>query len=137
MYCKCHKKASILVYLFKLEMKRFFMTAFLAVGLLVSANAQDKKPAVKLPAYYSPEFLDELKATPEQKAAINKLMDDFKAESKKVRANSALTDEEKKTEIKRLTKERTTAYYKVLNAEQNEYVKEKRKQLAAEAAQMN
>jgi len=117
-------------------MKRFFMTAFLAVGLLVSANAQDKKPVVKLP-YYSQEFLDELKATSEQKAAINKLMDDFKAESKKVKANSALTDDEKKAEIKRLTKERTTAYYNVLNAEQNQYIKEKRKQLAAEAAQSN
>ena len=124
------------MYLFKLEMKRFFMTAFLAVGLLVSSNAQDKKPAVKLP-YYSQEFLDELKATPEQKAAINKLMDDFKAESKKVKANTALTDDEKKAEIKRLTKERTDAYYKVLNAEQNQYIKEKRKQLAAEAAQSN
>lgn len=117
-------------------MKRFFVIASLAIGLLTSAHAQDQKPAVKIP-YYSQEFLEELKATPEQKAAIKKLMDDFKAASKKVKANTALSEDEKKAEIAKLTKDRTAAYYKVLNEEQNQYIKAKKKQLAAEAAQSN
>lgn len=113
-------------------MKKIFLTAFLSLSLLVSINAQEAKPA-KI-QYYSQEFLDEIKATPEQKDAIKVIVDKAKAATKEVKANTALSDDDKKAELTKINKERTTAYYQILTPEQNKYIKEKRKQLAAEAA---
>lgn len=96
-------------------MKKIFLTLALAIGMSVAVNAQTAK---KLNPF-SVETLDELKATDEQKKQVEDQTKEVIAKIAAIKKNTALSEEEKKTEHQKVNKERSRRFYnEILTPEQ-------------------
>lgn len=111
-------------------MKKVLFTIATVVGLSIVGYAQEQKVAgIK---YYTPEVLDEIKATPEQKQKVAELVANYNASVKAIKKNNALSEEEQKAALRQASLDRGNAYWKVLTPEQTKYLKDKKKQLQVE-----
>lgn len=108
-------------------MKKVILTASLVLGLfLISLQSQAQ---IK---YYSPEVMDEINATDEQRAAVKELSDRYDAQFKALKKDKSLSKDEAEAQRKKLTSERSREYWKILNPEQTKYLRDKRDRLKAE-----
>lgn len=108
-------------------MKKVLFGFVLLVSLSITATAQQKKPVII--KYYSPELLDEIKATPEQKKEIKAMLDKSNDEIKAIKKNKSLSKEERDAAVKQSIATRSTAYWKALTPAQTKYLRDKKKKL--------
>ncbi|WP_017260059.1 hypothetical protein [Pedobacter arcticus] len=106
-------------------MKKILLT--LAVAFSLSALTVEGYSQTKAIPYYSTQTMDEINATPEQRAAVKTLVSEFKDRVSEVKAKSGLSKEEMDLEVRKLTSERAKQYWKLLTPEQTKYLKDKAK----------
>lgn len=106
-------------------MKKILLT--LAVAFSLSALTFEGHAQTKAIPYYSTEIMDEINATPEQRAAVKELSDKSNVLFKELKANKSLSKEEAIAEKRKITSERAAAYWKILTPEQTKYLREKAK----------
>lgn len=96
-------------------MKKLFLTFALAIGMSVAVNAQ----TVKKLNPFAVETLDALKVTDEQKKQVEEQTKEHIAKIAAVKKNTALSDDDKKTEHQKLNRERSRRFYnEILTPEQ-------------------
>lgn len=105
-------------------MKKVFFTVVLGVCLSAFSTQGHAQQRVN---YYSPETMEEIKATEVQKTAVKELVAKYDVLFKDLKANKTLSETEAAAEKKRLTSERAKAYWKILTPEQSKYLRDKAK----------
>lgn len=78
--------------------------------------------------------MEEIKATDEQKRQVKELVKEFRQKMNDLRANTNISEEEKKMEWKKLSDYRQNKYWnEILTLEQSKYLKEKQEKMKEEA----
>lgn len=105
-------------------MKKAFLTLALAVGMLM-ANAQTAKKFNTM----SDEALTSINATEEQKKQVADLAKEHREKVAALRKNTALNDEQKKEEMKKINAYRNERFWnEILTPEQSKALKAKQKE---------
>lgn len=106
-------------------MKKILLT--LAVAFSLSAFSVDGYAQKKPIQYYSTTVMDEINATDAQRKAVKELVAKYDVHFKEVKANSSLSADDAKAEIRKITSQRAAEYWKILTPEQTKYLKDKAK----------
>lgn len=106
-------------------MKKIFLSLALVVMVFIKVGAQVPKHF----DVFGGEAMEIIKATPEQKKQVTELIKEFSQQTKAVRDNTALSDDEKKVQLRKLNMERGKRFWEnILNEEQAKVLKEKQKE---------
>ena len=102
-------------------------------------ESQSNPPAATQPTpkmhKHGEEMFADLNLTDDQKAQIKKIHEDAKAKADAVKADTTLSDADKKTKLREIHKSAMTESRKVLTAEQRAQLKEKVKERRAAKSQ--
>lgn len=105
-------------------MKKTFLSLVLMTTLCIAVSGQIPKHF----DLFGAEAMETIQATPEQKKQVANMVKEFRQKTKEVKDDTALSEDEKKVQIRKLNAERGKRFWEILTKEQAEVLKAKQKE---------
>ncbi len=116
-------------------MKKMFLLLFIAVSTFAFSHAQDSTAAPRKHKAAHKSDLQQVNLTKEQQDKIKASKTELKTKTKEIKSNTALTDEQKKAQLKEARKESKKEVDATLTPDQKTKLKELKAQRKASSPQ--